>query len=69
MVSWGCIKKSMRSWLREVILSLYSALMKPHLEYRVQFWAPQFKKDGDLLEGVQQWNTKMIKDLEHLLCE
>ena len=32
----------------------------------VQFWAPQLKKDRDLLEGVWQRATEMIKDLEHL---
>lgn len=49
-----------------MILSLCSALLRPHLEHRVQFWAPQFKKGRDLLERVQQRMIKMIIGMEHL---
>ena len=65
----GCTKRCMNSRSREVILPLCCALLRPHLEYCVQMWSTQYRRDMDLLERIQRRATKMIHGMEHLFFE
>ncbi|KFQ76332.1 hypothetical protein N335_03609, partial [Phaethon lepturus] len=65
----GCIQSSVANRSSEGVLSVYSALVRPHLQYCVQLWSPQHRKDMDLLERVQRRAAKMIRGMEHLSYE
>ena len=56
----GCIRKGINYISKEVVLTLYRNLVRPHLDYCVQFWSPQLRKDVDAIERVQRRATRLI---------
>ncbi len=53
---------------KSLIVPLYKAIVRPHLEYCIQAWRPYLRKDIDMLEKIQR-ATKLIPGLRDLRYE
>ena len=63
----GLISSNFDQLSPEVMKRPYSSFMRPHLEYKIQFWSPNYIKD--FLEEVQTQVSKHIPTLRNLSYE
>ena len=56
----GMIRRNIIYKEKSLIVPLYKALVRPHLEYCIQAWSPYLRKDIDMLEKIQR-----LRDLRY----
>ena len=62
----GMIRRNITYKEKGLIVPLYKAIVRPHLEYCIQAWRSYLRKDIDMLEKVQRRTTKLITGLRDL---
>ena len=65
----GIIRRNITYKEKSLIIPLYKAIVRPHLEYCIQAWNPHPRKDVDMLEKIQRRATKLIPELRDLTYE
>ena len=65
----GMIRRNITYKENNLIVPLYKAIVRPHLEYCIQAWSPYLRKDIDMLEKIQTRSTKLIPGQRDLRYE
>ena len=65
----GMIRRNITHKEKSLIIPLYKAIVRPHLEYCIRAWNPHLRKDVDMLEKIQRRATKLIPELRDLTYE
>ena len=65
----GMIRRNITYKEKSLIVPMYKAIVRPHLEYCIQAWSPDIRKDIDMLEKIQRRATKLIPGLKDLRYE
>lgn len=62
----GIINRTFKYMDKDMFLTLYKSLVRPHLEYGSTVWAVINKKEAILIENVQRRATRLIREIQHL---
>ena len=65
----GLIFRTFTFMDKDMFLSIYKSVVRPHLQYAPCVWSPMFKKDKILIEKVQRRATRLVKCFKHLSYE
>ena len=65
----GMIRRNITFKEKSLIIPLYKAIVRPHLEYCIQAWNPHLRKHIYMLEKMQRMATKLIPGLRDLRYE
>ena len=65
----GMIRRNIAYREKSLIVPLYKAIVRSHLQYCIQAWSPYLRKDIDMLEKIQRRATKLIPGLRDISYE
>ena len=65
----GMIRRNITHKEKSLIVPLYKAIARSHLEYCIQAWSPYLRKDTEMLEKIQSRAIKLIPELRNLRYE
>ena len=65
----GLIKTTITYKEKQLIVPLYKAIVRTHLEYRIHAWRSYRKRDTYMVDGIQRRATKIIPELRYLNYE
>jgi hypothetical protein len=61
----GMIKRSFDFMDKDMFLTLFKSIVRPHLEYGNSVWSVIYKKAAIQLENAQRRATKLIENIQH----